>query len=177
MIWDDKLTKRIIQGDKVAFELCYRQLSPYVYNAIFKICQDKELSNDLLQETFLTAYQKSNELKPDTHLLAWLKRVAFNKTINSIKRLNKFDDVNVEQTIDPSCSITQSVENERFFLKVLSKTSQIERLVLWLYFVEQYNHHEISSLTGKSLSHSKLIVSRTINRIKKLPIIKEVSNG
>ncbi|MCO4822742.1 MAG: sigma-70 family RNA polymerase sigma factor [Flavobacteriaceae bacterium] len=177
MIWDDKLTKRIIQGDKVAFELCYRQLSPYVYNAIFKICQDKELSNDLLQETFLTAYQKSNELKPDTHLLAWLKRVAFNKTINSIKRLNKFDDVNVEQTIDPSCSITQSVENEQLFLIVLSKVSKMERFILWLYFVEQYKHHEIAELIDKSTSYSKVVVSRTITSIKKLPIINEVSYG
>lgn len=177
MVWDDNLTIRIIKGDKIAFELCYRQLSPFVYSAIYKICQDCQLSQDILQDTFLTAYQSSHLLKNDTNLLAWLKRVAFNKTINVLKKRNRFDDADVDLNVDTSPSISQTVEDERLFLLLLSKITLVERLVLWLYFVEQYKHHEISSLTGKSLSHSKLIVSRTINRIKKLPIISEVSNG
>jgi len=177
MIWDDTLTKRIINGDKLAFELCYRKLSPPVYSAIYRVCQDQELSKDILQETFLTAYQKVKQLKQDTHMLAWLKRVAFNKTINAIKRLNKFGDDDVELKVDPSNSIAQSVEDERLFLLILSKVTIVERLVLWLYFVEQYKHHEIAELTGKSLSYSKLIVSRTITNIKQLSVFKEVSNG
>jgi len=177
MIWDEALTKRIINGDKLAFELCYRQLSPAVFTAIYRVCQDNELSKDILQETFLTAYQKVEKLKPDTNMLAWLKRVAFNKTINAIKRLNKFGDEDVELKVDPNHSISQSVEDERLFLLILSKVTLVERLVLWLYFVEQYKHHEIAELTGKSLSYSKLIISRTIASIKRLPILGEVSNG
>jgi len=177
MIWDEALTKRIINGDKLAFELCYRQLSPAVFTAIYRICKDNDLSKDILQDTFLTTYQKVEQLKSDTNMLAWLKRVAFNKTINAIKRLNKFGDDDVELKVDPVHSIAQSIEDERLFLLILSNVTLVERLVLWLYFVEQYKHHEIAELTGKSLSYSKIIVSRAIAKIKQLPVINEVSNG
>ncbi len=177
MKWDDTLTKRIIKGDKLAFELCYRKLSPYIYSAVYRICQDKELSKDILQETFLTAFRKSTELKPDTNLLAWLKRVAFNKTINTLKRKNRIGDGDVELKVDASQLIDQSVENERLFLSLLSKVTLIERLVFWLYFVEQYKHHEIAELTGKSLSYSKLIITRGLAKIKQSVEIDEASNG
>lgn len=177
MIWDDTLTMRVIQGDRVAFEICYRQFSPYVYSAIYRICQDKELSKDILQETFLTAYQKVEQLKHDSNMLAWLKRVAFNKTINAIKRLNKFDSTDVEQQADFSYSLEKSIENERMFLFVLSKVTLRERVVLWLYFVEQYQHQEIAELMDKSLSYSKLIVSRTISTLQQSPGLAEVINA
>lgn len=178
MIWDDTLTKRIIQGDQTAFEICYRQLSPFVYSAIYKVCQDKELSKDIVQETFITAYRKANELKHDTNMLAWLKRVAFNKTINTLKRQNRFDDDSeVQNKVDNSDSVETVVENERLFLFILSKVSLSERIILWLYFVEQYKHHEIAELMDKSLSYSKLVVSRTISSLKKSPALAEVINA
>ena len=177
MIWDDTLTKRIIAGDRAAFEICYRQLSPFVYSAIYKICQDKELSNDTVQETFLTAYQKAFELRADTNMLAWLKRVAFNKVINSLKRQNKFVADDTENTTDLADSIEASVENERLFLFILSKVTLNERVIIWLYFVEQYKHHEIAELMDKSVSYSKLIVSRTVASLKKSPALAEVNNA
>ena len=178
MIWDDTLTKRIIRGDRAAFEICYRQLSPFVYSAIYKTCQDKELSKDIVQETFLTAYQKANELNHDTNMLAWLKRVAFNKVINTLKRRNKFDDDNdAQDKTDNGDAIETLVENERLFLFILSKVSLSERIILWLYFVEQYKHHEIAELMGKSLSYSKLVVSRTVSTLKKSPALAEVINA
>jgi len=177
MKWDDTLTKRIIKGDKIAFELCYRQLSPFVYSAIYRISQDKELSQDILQDTFLTAFRKLKELKQDTNLLAWLKRVAFNKTINVLKRQNRFGDGDVELKVDASQLTEQSVEDERLFLLFLSKITLIERLVFWLYFVEQYKHQEIAELTGKSLSYSKQIISRGLAKIKQSAEIDEVANG
>lgn len=178
MIWDDTLTRKIIAGDRTAFELCYRQLSPFVYSAIYKTCQDKELSKDIVQETFLTAFQQAHELNHDTNMLAWLKRVAFNKVINTLKRSNKFDgDNDAQNKVDVSDSIEASVENERLFLFILSKVSLSERIILWLYFVEQYKHHEIAELMGKSLSYSKLVVSRTISTLKKSPALVEVINA
>ncbi|MDT0604019.1 hypothetical protein [Thalassotalea castellviae] len=76
-----------------------------------------------------------------------------------------------------SDSIEASVENERLFLFILSKVSLSERIILWLYFVEQYKHHEIAELMGKSLSYSKLVVSRTISTLKKSPALVEVINA
>ncbi len=109
-------------------------------------------------------------------MLAWLKRVAFNKTIHVLKQLSRFDD-EIEQTIDINSSVETIVDDERMFLLILSKVGVSKRLVFWLYFVEQYKHREIAQLTGKSLSYSKLVISRTISFLQKSPDLAEVVNA
>ena len=85
--WDETLVDKMKAGDQRSFEQCYRQLSPTIYTAIIKICRDEGNANDLLQDTFIKAFDKI-ESYTFQHLsfVAWLKRIAFNNTFNFLKK-------------------------------------------------------------------------------------------
>ncbi|WP_435275948.1 RNA polymerase sigma factor [Psychrobium sp. nBUS_13] len=51
MTLDTEIIKRMLNGEDQAFAQCYELTSAIVYSAIFRICQNKDSAQDILQET------------------------------------------------------------------------------------------------------------------------------
>jgi len=173
--WDEKIVDRMKLGEQNAFEQCYRQLSPLIYTAILKICKKRCDANDLLQDTFITAFEKINSYQQETSFIAWLKTIAFNKTFNFLKKEKKLL-VGIEhlpEQLSDDSELTTAVEQSNLLLHLFEHIPEMERLILWLYIVEQYSHQEIAQLVNKTPSYSKSLVSRCL---KKLRAKHEVNN-
>lgn len=167
-IWEDKLVEQMKQGDKGAFERCYRLISPQIYTVIINICRNNETAQELLQDTFLDIFEKLPLYKKHHSFIAWAKRIAFNNTLSFLRRNKRI--VFSEECEQESILIEEfefdSVENSQLIETLLAKVSEGERLVLWLFIVEQYSHDEIAMLMSKTPSYSKSIVSRALKRIR-----------
>jgi RNA polymerase sigma factor (sigma-70 family) len=174
--WNESLVDKMKVGDQHALEECYRQLSPIIYTAIYNICRDQGNANDLLQDTFITAFEKINcYTTTDKSFIAWLKRIAFNNTFNFLKK-HKLTVVGIDgldEAISSNFSIELLHEQNNFLSTLLLQISEKERLIIWLYVVEQYSHEEIGDIVKKSPSYSKSVVSRCL---KKLRTKQEVKN-
>jgi len=156
------------RGKQSAFEHCYRCLSPKVYTAIYQICRNQAISDDILQDTFIDAFEKLESYQSSNSFLSWLKRIAFNKTINVINR-NKKSVPLVGDMLDGD-SLLDSPEvqlgDHQLLISLLSVVSENERFILWLYIVEQYTHNEIALLVEQTPSYSKSIVSRSLKKLR-----------
>jgi RNA polymerase sigma-70 factor (ECF subfamily) len=166
--WDEELVLRMKQGEEAAFELCYRSLSKLVYTAIYHICKNEMVANELLQDTFIDAFSKLDSYRETNSFPAWIKRIAFNKTINHINRAKReaelLDQIDyVEQ--EPS-TVELDFSNENLLEQLTAKLSEKESLVIWLYIAEQYSHDEIAKMLNKTPSFSKSIVSRTLKKLR-----------
>jgi RNA polymerase sigma-70 factor (ECF subfamily) len=164
------------EGDQNAFEQCYRLLSPQIYTAIFNICRDHGNANDLLQDTFVTAFEKINSYTSGQHMFtAWIKRIAFNNTFNFLKK-HRLMVVGIDGLNEASTTageVETLHEQNDFLTMLLRQISEKERLIIWLYIVEQYSHEEIGKIVNKTPSYSKSVVSRCL---KKLRSKQEVRN-
>ncbi|MBA6265203.1 MAG: RNA polymerase sigma factor (sigma-70 family) [Colwellia sp.] len=176
MQWNESLVDKMKAGDQDALEQCYRQLSPLIYTAIFNICRDQGNANDLLQDTFIAAFEKIHSYTSGPQLFpAWIKRIAFNHTFNFLKK-HKLTVIGIEnenQITSTDFSIEILHEQHNFLSALLLKISEKERLIIWLYVVEQYSHEEIGNIVKKSPSYSKSVVSRCL---KKLRAKQEIKN-
>lgn len=162
------MVEEMKQGNNEAFERCYRMLSPQVYTAILRICQNPATSQELLQDTFLDVFEKIHLYKKQHSFLAWVKRIAFNNTISFLKR-NRRVTITEEPTEGSDLieyDVSQAVQDSQLLESLLDKVSEVERLILWLFVVEQYNHEEVAVLFGKTPSYSKSIVSRALKKIR-----------
>ena len=176
MQWNESLVDKMKAGDQQALEQCYRQLSPIIYTAIFNICRDQGNANDLLQDTFIAAFEKIHSYTAtDKSFIAWLKRIAFNKTFNFLKKhkLTVVGIDDVDEKFSSNFSIEKLHEQHNFLTALLLQITEKERLIIWLYVVEQYSHEEIGNTVNKSPSYSKSVVSRCL---KKLRTKQEVKN-
>lgn len=173
-IWEDRLVDEMKQGNTSAFERCYRVLSPQIYTVIFKICRNEASAQELLQDTFVDIFEKISFYKENRSFVAWAKRIAFNKTINFIKKHNRIElaENPPEISFELECDLVKQVADSQLIESLLSKVSDIERLVLWLFVVEQYNHDEISTLVSKTPSYSKSVVSRALKKIRNSQEVK-----
>lgn len=160
---------RMLRHEEQAFSQCYQQASPIIYTVIFRICKSKTAAQDILQDTFIHAFSNLNALKEREKFLAWLKRIAFNKTISWIRANNKhlsnidMDEVQLQDSTK-CVEFKHQVTNDLSLL--MEQLPPQSRLILWLYAIEGYSHQEIGRMHKKSVSYSKTIVSRALNTLK-----------
>jgi len=156
------------EGDPSALEQCYLQFSPTLYTLIVKICKNTATASDLLQDTFIDVFENIDSYKSQFPFIAWLKRIAFNNTLNYIKR-QKMATSAVELIKEvPTCQIPldEEISQGNLLEYLMNKVTENDRLILWLFIVEQYSHDEIAVLVAKTPSYSKSIVSRCLQKLR-----------
>ncbi len=143
-----------------------------MYNAAYRIVNDDEEAEDVLQEAFISAFGNLEHYRGDATFGAWLKRIVVNKAINYLKkrqldRLPEHDkwDVKEEETSDPIDHFPYTVEQVRLAIQNLPDGY---RAVLSLYLLEGYDHGEIGEILGISESTSKSQFNRSKKKLKEI---------
>lgn len=112
-------------------EEIYREFYQFLYKPILYMINDHSATEDIIQETFITALKKSPLVENEEHMKAWIKVVSKNYTINHIRKIKKFrNDVSLDSTWDspPSFHATAaSVEQE---VEAKSLEEQVSRHLL-----------------------------------------------
>lgn len=75
---DGQLVAGLQVGDPEAFDRAYARYRAPVFGFLLRLCQDRPLAEDLLQETWLRAARAARTLAPDSRLKPWLFRIAYN---------------------------------------------------------------------------------------------------
>ena len=89
---------RLMSGEKSREKGVRLMMDAYqsrLYWHIRRIIVDHALSQDVLQETFIKAYQNFHQFKQDSQLYTWLYRIATNESLqqlNKLKRMQKSDE-------------------------------------------------------------------------------------
>ena len=140
-----------------------------IYRLAYSYTKNIADSDDVVQNVFVKLYKNKKNLDSnDTDIKKWLIKVTINdcKTIflSSWKR--------------KICSLTEKEENiikvdnkEYELLDEINKLSKNERLVIFLYYYEDYKIKEISSIMKKTETNIQTILYRARNKLKE--IIKE----
>lgn len=143
-----------------------------MYNVAFRMVNDEEDAEDVLQEAFISAFKNLNHYRGDSTFGAWLKRIVINKAINQLQK-KKWDripdddrwDVKEEETIDILEGFPFTVEKVRSAIETLPDGY---RMVLSLYLLEGYDHAEIGEIMGITESTSKSQFNRAKKKLKEI---------
>ncbi len=83
---EDNLVRTAQRGDKAAFEELVRRTTRLVFARLYLETGDTHQAEDLLQETFLTAYRNLGQLTEPAKFRSWLLRIAQNRAIDASRR-------------------------------------------------------------------------------------------
>lgn len=120
-------------------------------------------AEDCFQNTFIKLFQKSPDFQSETHLKAWLIRVAINESRNYIKRNRRF--LSLERI---ERETAEWRENEKDASWALMRTEPKYREALYLYYCEQYKVDEIAGILGKNPNTVKTLLKRGREQLKKM---------
>ena len=163
---DEMTLARARRGDMRACEQIYRKFQQPAYSVAFRICQCRELSRDVTQEAFITAFGKIRQFRGDAPFWGWLRRVVVNHTISALRKRPRADAVELQEFHAHSDSEHEHIGLAMDLESALSTLDREDRAVVWLHDVEGYNHREIAGLFGKTESFSKTRLSRARSKLR-----------
>ena len=163
---DEMTLARARRGDMGACEQIYRKFQQPAYSVAFRICQCRELSRDVTQEAFITAFGKIRQFRGDAPFWGWLRRVVVNHTISALRKLPRADVVELQEFHAHTDGDHERIGLSMDLESALSTLDREDRAVVWLHDVEGYKHKEIAGLFGKTESFSKTRLSRARTKLR-----------
>lgn len=173
-IHQDIIDKCKLGNQSAQFKL-YKLYYKAMYNTSLRIVNDSALAEDIMQESFLKAFEKITSYNKKVSFGAWLKKIVINKSLDEIKK-NKIETDTIDDNL--SNKIAEKVNNYDFDYEL--KTEQIKnaieqlpegyRIVLSLKLIEGYDHDEISQILKIKSSTSRSQCARA--RQKLVEILK-----
>jgi RNA polymerase sigma-70 factor (ECF subfamily) len=174
----EDLIRRCRGGDQEAHFRLYQLYKKSMYNVGYRIVNNEDEAEDVLQEAFISAFRNLEYYRGDATFGAWLKRIVVNKAINYLKkrqleRLPDDDrwDVKDEEAVDELEQFPYTVERVR---EAIAALPDGYRAVLSLYLLEGYDHGEIGEILGISESTSKSQFNRSKKKLKAILEGKDV---
>ena len=156
------------RGDMRACEKIYRKFHTQVFTVAVRICNNRELAQDVTQEAFINAFKRMHQFRGDSPFWGWLRRVVINHAISALRKLPRFDAVELEDYMSPGGGDQDGLGQCMDLEQALQQLDDEDRMVVWLHDVEGYKHLEIARLVGKTESYSKTRLNRARARLRVL---------
>ncbi len=88
---DEQIIRSILDGKKNDYELLMRRYNERLYRIGISIVKDEEEVEDVMQETYIKAYQQLKNFKYKSKFSTWLCRIMINESLGRIKKKSKFE--------------------------------------------------------------------------------------
>lgn len=167
-------TKTIVDGiksgDKNSFDELYEEYNLILFRTAYLILGNKEDSEDVLQDTFVSIYTNINRLKDPSKLKSWIFTILKNKAFTKYKNRNReFPDDEISIKFDDE--INSNLENEiaikSDLQKCLMKLEPKEREVIVLYYFNEFSIREIAKIEKAFEGTIKSRLYRARKKLKK----------
>ena len=173
----EDLITRVRSGEAQAFQLIFDRYSRPIISFIYDLTNDRELSEELMQETFVRAYKNLGTLRGDAKLSTWLFGIAKNVSRESFRtrqrasRNVELDDEAVRELRDGKLSPDDSLINKELnnvIRDALARLDDDKRLVFALKVFQQQSYEEIAAITGFSIAKLKTDLHRARIEMRRL---------
>lgn len=172
---EDQHTDQLIllckKGNKEAQFSIYKQYYKAMYNAALRIVNDCYEAEDIMQESFLSAFTKLDSFSGQVTFGAWLKKIVINNSLTALKKNNKYEKVSLERiTVKETDEeiVNYSQLNASMILQKVALLKSNYKIAITLHLIEGYDYEEISQIMDISYENSRTTVSRAKQKLKTL---------
>ena len=154
---DDRELLAQLQDPKTqrgAFEQIVRQYGEQLYWQIRRIVLTHDDANDVLQNTFLKAWNGLGSFHGDAQVSTWLSRIAINESLDFLRR-NKNSGVSVDDVLPVANSLMadnyfDGTEVEALLQEAVASLPDVQRVVFQLRYFEEMKYSEMSKILNTS---------------------------
>ena len=129
---DEDVVRRVLDGDVVLFALLMRRHNQRIYRAVRSILRDDSETEDVMQETYLRAYEHLAQFEGRARFSTWLTRIAVNESIRRSAlrgRLDPLDSERPEQEEETMSLFQQNPPTPESNVSLSEMASMLERAI------------------------------------------------
>lgn len=122
-IEDAILVSNVLKGDVDSFQIIVEKYQINVLRFIYGMIKQKEVSEDITQEVFITVYNKLDMYNNKYSFINWVLQIAKNKTIDYTRKYRKVYESNIDEAYNISSS-DMGPEESVEYLEVKEKVNE-----------------------------------------------------
>jgi RNA polymerase sigma-70 factor (ECF subfamily) len=164
---DDELIRRTLHGDNTAWAKLIQRHADRLFNTVHRLLSNVEVAQDIVQETFINAFQSLSSFKGDCRFFTWLYRIAYNA---AIKHRQKLKD---NLASDPGKDLDRD-EQERRIQAALQRLFPEHRQVLMLKDMEGQKYEAIAEILKVPVDAVRKLLHKARQELRAL--VKEGGN-
>lgn len=158
---DDSTLLRLLADEKTqrnAFGLLVSRYSEPLYRQIRRMVYVHDDANDVLQNTFLKAWQGLSSFEGRSQLSSWLFRIAINESLDFLRKQKQHRTVDGDVAVDGTDIASRLIADEYFdgdkteakLQQAIAELPEVQRTVFQLRYYENMKYSEISTILGTS---------------------------
>ena len=173
MAKENILIYRTQTGDEGAFAELMREYYPYVYTIVIGIVNNPHDAEEVVQDTFLSAYRGLTQLEDTTKFKSWLAEIARNCVRQWLRKQRgktvSLDEVNEEilQTEDSPHERLVRQEQRELIRRTMETLPQKDRDIARAFYLEGASYNELTSTHGLSDKAISFRLSRAKRQLSK----------
>lgn len=166
---DEKtLVEKLKKGDSLAKEVFVRKYQNLIFNAILQVSRDRDLSMDVLEETFIKAFKYIRNFRGESEVTTWLYRIAMNTLKDEAKKASRhhsLDENAYDKDVPPQDYALE--DKKKVIWEALSKLDDKDREVLTLVDIQGKSYEETAFLSEIPVNTVRSRLFRARERLKK----------
>lgn len=156
----------------------YRKYCDGMFCVAMRFLKNEDDAEDVLQESFIKAFQRIGQFKGEVTFGAWLKRIVVNGCIDYLKskkqRTVALDESYMHVAEEGDWNVATTIDLEEV-KKAIEELPEKYRFVVQLFLVEGYDHSEIADILNISETASRTRLLRGKGKLKER--LKELNYG
>ncbi len=169
LLWDDFLA-----GNQVAYACMYERYAKVLYNYGYKIAQNRQLTEDCLQDLFLSILETRNRLGRTDSIKFYLMRSLRRELVRRLQAESRFDadpdaiEFRVEFHYEPTWLDAQvSADQSAALLRELDVLPPRQKEALFLKYFDNLTYEEIAGVMGIEQSSAYKVIYKAIAALQK----------
>lgn len=160
------------RGDQKAQFQIYKLYYKAMYNTSLRIVNDTMEAEDIMQEAFLSAFEKIGTYSGTVSFGSWLKKIVQNRSLDYLSKNRKmiYGDIEsfheIEDTSGEEFNLSEEPDTRlNKVMEAIKRLPEVYRNIVSLYLLEGYDHEEISEILSIPSSTSRSQFSRARKKI------------
>lgn len=169
---DAEAIRATLAGDRRAFARLVEKYQRPLYAMLRRLVRQHEEADDLLQESFLRAFQHLHEFESERPFYPWLYRIALNLALTAMRRRKRFEP---SEELDRMPAREEEVgeslvaaELHKALEHAIAKLPTEQRTILLLRTREEMSYQDLSETLGIELGTVMSRLARAREKLRKL---------
>lgn len=169
MTYDEKtIIKDICNGDTKMFGLLVERYGSSLLLFVGRIVRQQEDAEDVLQNTFMAAYEHLKEYNPQrASIFTWLQRIAYHEALYYLRRNKKQLILPLEAGCDIPDELPDIFTSEQLD-DAIQQLSPEDQMLLHLFYFDKRTLKDIAYITGNSIDTLNREVSKLTTRLYRI---------